>query len=779
MEPGSLLRDLAVVLAVAGATAALFARWRVPLVLGYLAAGVLIGPHLQPWAWVHDIENIQRLVEVGIAFLLFVVGLEFRLYRLREVGLRAVVVGLGEIILMGALGFALGRALGWGSLAAAYVGAAFASSSTIMLAYALQSRKMLTRPEGKIAMNLSLIEDIVSVLILVILSGFSSGAHADVASLGRVVLLAGLFIGTSLLVGLVLIPRLLNHLFRSHHHEATTIVALGIGFGLAVFGNTMGFSIILGAFLGGTLVAESVAREWLLRRLETMRAFFVALFFVSLGILFDPRALAEHWAWAALALGVYIVGKTASVWLAGTLAGMGWRESVTAGLSMAVLGEMSFVVAAQAVATGSASEEMVTLMVTLCAATAACSPLLLGRAHKMASLMERWMPGVFRSFLSVYETRIVGDERSSGRRGAGWLLRKPFAMLAGEILLLSAWVGSCNWLARFLDARWPDRAAQHPWIDAALWAMMLLVALPFGVALWRNVQVISGILAEMSRPRALSGEPIRGFESAMQGALSLVMGLILIVWFGVLIRALLPSWPVGLALGCLAVLCAVLLWRRLIMVHQRVERAIQTALADATNLSLLARKEAREILEEEYPVDGLIREVTILPGTASAGRTLRQLRIREETGASVLAVRRSGFEVVNPSPDTPLFPEDQLLLVGGADHLKAAAAWLRRSGSSSQALAAKVRAVPIEENSPGAGHSLRELNVRQATGAMVVMLQRQANNDVSPSPDTVLQPGDTVLLFGDENQFQRAADLLAGSGSRVGEKESRATPPSF
>ncbi|HWH07829.1 MAG TPA: cation:proton antiporter, partial [Candidatus Thermoplasmatota archaeon] len=349
--PAPLLQDLLVVVAVAAAMTLLFHRLRQPVVLGYLLAGILIGPHTPPFSLVTDKARIQDLAELGLVFLMFALGLEFNLRKLRQHGTRAIAMAAIEVTSMIALGYGAGRALGWDVSDSLFLGAIIASTSTTILAKVLQEMGLIRQEFAQAALAVTILEDILVLLFAVFLESTTQG----VASAGLVLttlVQVVVFVLMVVSLGLVSIPRLIDWVHRQDVDELMVVAVVGIAFVGAFLANALGFSLALGAFLAGTLVSESKAALRVTTRINPIRDLFASAFFVAVGMLLDPRLIWRHLDLVLLVSAIALGGKFASNLVAAWLVGHDGRTSARIGIAMAQMGEWSLIVAALGVTLG-------------------------------------------------------------------------------------------------------------------------------------------------------------------------------------------------------------------------------------------------------------------------------------------------------------------------------------------------------------------------------------------------------------------------------------------
>ena len=287
MHPITLLQDLAIILVVAAAATLLCHALRQPVVLGYLIAGLVIGPHTPPWPLIADGHTIQAFAEVGLVLLMFGLGLHFSIAKLMRVGRIAVIVALVEIVTMVALGYSLARAFGWGAMDALFLGAILSISSTTIIIKALQDLKMTDRPFAQVIFGTLIVEDILAIAMLALLSGLSAAGGIEQLSMQTVAGKLGelaLFLVLTTVAGLLVLPRLFAFVARYDSDEMLLVTALGVCFAISLLAYQLEYSVALGAFLAGVLVSESPAGARIETGVAPVRDMFSAVFFVAIGM---------------------------------------------------------------------------------------------------------------------------------------------------------------------------------------------------------------------------------------------------------------------------------------------------------------------------------------------------------------------------------------------------------------------------------------------------------------------------------------------------------------
>jgi monovalent cation:H+ antiporter-2, CPA2 family len=350
------LMEITVILAVAGLTAVLFTRMKMPVVIGYLAAGILVGPYLFQLNLVTDMDTVNSLANLGIILLMFTIGLDFNIRKLRQTGVFAIVAGTIEIVLMITIGYALGWALGWSSIESIFLGAVMSISSTAVIVKVLTDAGHIQKQYASGIIGILIMEDIAAVIILAMVSPLGSGKAPGLSSAVGILGGAVLFIALSLVLGFAVVPRMVDHVKRHYPSEVLLLVSLGLCFGMALISSEIGLSVAIGAFVMGVIVSQSAAQNEIVLKTMPIKEMFMAVFFVSIGMLIDPRLVLQNILPAMIIATVFIVGKIFSVTTATYVANTDARSSMMSGMAMVAMGEFSFVIAKTGVENGTLSQ---------------------------------------------------------------------------------------------------------------------------------------------------------------------------------------------------------------------------------------------------------------------------------------------------------------------------------------------------------------------------------------------------------------------------------------
>jgi CPA2 family monovalent cation:H+ antiporter-2 len=699
LDSHEFIRNLALVLCVAAATSFLFQRLRQPVVFGYLLAGMIVGPHV-PLPLAANAQMVTTLSELGVILLMFALGLEFSIRKLLAVGPTAGVIAVLQTSAMVALGFLAGQIFGWTRLESVYAGACIAISSTTIIVKAFAEQQTRGR-FTTVAFGVLIIEDLIAIFLLAILTAISAGGGITAADLAATAGKLTAFLLGMLVIGLLGIPRMIRGVVKLDSPEAITVTAIGICFGGAWLALHFGYSVALGAFIVGSLVAESGEEKTVEHLVAPVKDVFAAIFFVSVGMLIDPRLIVAHWVPVLVFTILVIVGKVVAVSIGAFLAGYGTRTSVQTGMSLAQIGEFSFIIAGVGLSTGATREFLYPVAVAVSAITTLTTPLLIRRAGAAASFVDRNLPKRLQTFVSLYGTWMErlrssptdARRRSRERRLIGLLLLDTAllaAVIVGSILFFDAAVAELD------QALQLSASATR----AIVFAVAAGLAAPFLVGFWRLYRELGQVLSFRALPAPAPGRadlaaaPRRAFMVTWQ----LAIGVLLSVPLLALGNTVVPTAVSALIILLLLSILGVIFWRGAtnLQGHTRAGAEIIVAalgkqmagsvsmggtetlemplpsiheLSPEAMAEMQNTRESRPMTSIYDMIPGLGEPVSLLmnQGDFGVGKSLSELDLRDTTDASILVIVRNGDPIVLPVGREVLQVGDLLALAGTPD----------------------------------------------------------------------------------------------------------------
>ncbi len=668
MHQTSFLQDLAIVMSVAAVATLVFRQLKQPVVLGYILAGLLIGPHTPPFALIADEHAIETLAELGIIFLMFALGLEFSLRKLQKVGATAFIAASLEILLMILAGYALGRSFGWNEMDSIFLGAILSISSTTIIIKALEGLGKTRERFASLIFGILIVEDILAIVMIALLSGFARTGQLEAEAVGMTILSLGSFLGILLVAGLIVVPRLLDYVARFKSDEMLLVTVVGLCFGISIVTVKLGYSVALGAFLIGAIIAE--ARQ--IYKIETLmhpvRDLFSAVFFVSIGMLIDPVLLSKYVVPILAITVVVVLGKVLSCSLGCFVAGNDMRTSLRVGMGLAQIGEFSFIIAALGLSLNVTSDFIYPIAVAVSSLTTLLTPYLIKSSDWLVEWFDRVAPKPLLQAMDAYSQRVGDLGKQSGARVERKILVKLGAQIALNLLIITGIFIAAMFLHRRIVVWWPAFPGGVDGTKAATWLAALLVSFPLLVAVWRKLEAGAMLIAETAVGPGKAGSKDSGLQAVISGTILVFGTVVLILLLALLSSTLLPSGNALLITLLIMVIAGVLLYRGAVKLYSRAQSALRETFAQPAD---------PPVLQEAPSLPPLLREarletVEVGPKTQAAGKMIVELKLRTQTGASVVGIERDGTSIVNPGPDEELESGDQILLIGSEDQLDAA-----------------------------------------------------------------------------------------------------------
>ncbi|MDB6121765.1 MAG: ybaL [Pedosphaera sp.] len=662
------LQDLAVVMLVAGVVTVIFHRLKQPVVLGYIIAGVIIGPHTPPFPLIKDEETIKTLSELGVIFLMFSLGLEFSLRKLKAVGSTAFIAAFAEIALMSWVGYEIGRLFGWSVMDSIFLGAMLSISSTTIIIKALGELGKTKERFAELIFGILIVEDILAIVMIALLSGIAMTGSLKVADVAMTVGRLSVFLVVVLVIGLLAVPRLLGYVAKFKSNEVLLITVLGLCFGVCLLAVKLGYSVALGAFIIGAVVAEAREIGKIERLMEPVRDMFSAVFFVSIGLLIEPKLLVQYALPIAAISVVVIVGKVISCSFGTFIAGNDTRTSLRVGMGLAQIGEFSFIIASLGLTLGVTSKFLYPIAVTVSAITTLCTPYLIKSADGLVGWFDQKAPRSLVGYLDVY-TQWVGQLGTRRKKTiAGRLIRKwTWQMTLNLALIAAVFIAAAYFEQR--PPQWLTRlTGSAGGLKALLWLGATLLALPMLIATFRKLQALGMLISEISVSHSLAGERTASIRAVIAQIIS-VAGIVGLSLFVLMVSStLLPSIEVLVLLLIIVGLVAFLLWRSFVKLYAKAQISLRETFAQPP----APRQEIEAPALHGILAKAELKPVTIAADSPAAGKLIRELELRTQSGASIVGIERNGDSIVNPGPDEELLPEDRVLLLGDREQLEKA-----------------------------------------------------------------------------------------------------------
>ncbi|RFM27880.1 cation:proton antiporter domain-containing protein [Deminuibacter soli] len=728
-----LIEDLALILVAAGLVTLLFKWLKQPLVLGYIVAGLLVGSHISFVPTVSDVANINTLAEIGVIFLLFSLGLEFSFKKLVRVGGTAGVTAIVEIAGMLLLGYGAGRLMGWSGMDSIFLGGILSVSSTTIIIRAFEELGVKSQQFAGLVFGVLIVEDLVAILILVLLSTLAVSRDFAGGDLLVTVLKLLFFLVLWFVSGIFLLPSFLRFTRKLMSEETLLIVALALCLGMVVLATHAGFSPALGAFVMGSILAETTLAERIEHLVKPVKDLFAAVFFVSVGILIDPGAIAAHKGPVIILTLLTIFGKLISTMLGALLSGQPLKQSIQAGMSLAQIGEFSFIIATLGITLKVTSSFLYPIAVAISAITTFTTPYFIRWSEPVYNRINSWLPARVRDSLNKYASgtqQIRAENKWKVVLKAYSTIIVINGIVAVAIILLAL---------RFLAPLLQQKIAQ-PWLANTITLVIALVAMvPF---LW-------GMVAK--RPESSAYVDLWLDKKYNRGPLviiEIVRNLIAIALLGGLVDGLFSS---GIALLVVVPVMAGMLfvfYRRLHHYYHRIEKRFLRNL-HARERAAAAVSKPNESLT---PWDAHLADFEIHADAPFTGNTLESLAWREQYGINIAFIKRGERIIYAPSRYEKLFPYDAIGVIGTDEQMQRFRKIIDTVPAEQPAADIEnivLQTIVVDEITRLKGKTIRASGIREKTNGLVVGIERNGEHLLNPASDTEFQWSDVIWIVGD------------------------------
>ena len=749
------IQDFTVVLLVAGVSGAI-CRWLgASATIGFLLAGMVVGPYTPPVNLVTNKESIQTLSQLGLIFLMFSTGMGLSFRKLGQLGGALFGAVLCSTLVILAMMRAGGALLQVPVMAALFVAGTLSSSSSAIISRILHESGFIHKRFGQMAMTITLLEDLAALILFSMVGAY---AAAEQAPLVRQTGAFFAFLALAGITSLVLVPRFLASIQRRLQPEVRTLLVAGVLCLLAVLATRAGYSPALGAFLLGVIIAGTPQREAIERTFAGLRDIFSAVFFVSIGMLIDVNTFLDPWMllWLVLlAAGAIAVRLTAAT-TGMLLAGYKGREAFPAALTLTVTGEFSFIFAQLGVSSGILPESAQALAVGACILTAAFASFAVPRGERITGFLTAHQPRLLVRAVAGWQN-LLETFSQFGQGSVLWrFARKRFLQIGLEMLWVTGLLIFAEPMADRIFAEIGHGRPQGA-VSVIFWLACGVVLLGPLIAIWRN----TGVLAMLYAQAAVLEESRQSYRAALlENLIKLVAAVILAGWLWLFWPVRFTSIWVPVVLAGILGIMAILFWRKMIFWHSVMEGRLYRALESGE-----ARK--TKAWREKAAEWNVTIGICVLPDNSPhGGRSIADLALRTRLRCAILAIERQGFLIMNPAANVAIYPQDELLLLGSSENIAAARQWLS-SGESPPSDDTHLddinfETITVPDNSPRLGRTLRQLGIAEQLGVQISAIRRAGEEHVNPPADETLQAGDQVLALGLPRQISAFSEWLAG-----------------
>ena len=737
-EELSLVTELAIILIAAGIFTVISKALKQPLILGYIVAGFLVGPHLGLFPQ-FSAESVHQWSEIGIIFMLFSLGLEFSFKKLLQIGSSALITAGTICVGMFLTGTLVGTAMRWTLMESIFLGGLLSMSSTTIILKAYDDMGLKNKPYASLIFGSLVFEDLIAVLMMVLLSTMAVSNQFAGGEMLLALAKLGFFLILWFLVGIFVIPSLLKRFRRYLTDEILLLVSIGLCFGMVVIANAVGFSSALGAFVMGSILAETAEGEHIHKVTTGIKDLFGAIFFVSVGMMVDPAVIAEHWPTILVITLVAMTGILLFSSSGALLAGKGLDTAVHTGFTMAQLGEFGFIIASVGCSLGVLRGFIYPVIIAVSVITAFTTPYMIKAADPVLAWLRRRLPA---NVLARIDTpQEEAGKRSRAEQSEWKRLLTSYFLRVGlySVLLIAILIGSRLYLNR-LAANWLGG-----WSDFARNLTVTLVTLAVMAPFLYGLAVTNGSIRKPAQ-KLLKEKTANKWPILTLMLLRIFIG-IAFVLVVIVDHFDLAGWTMILIVAA----AFLFFWLAKTSVHRfgGLEERFFANFNEKEELQRRQNPVTSKVAEKMAGYDVHLEPITISPDYEGIGKPLRELPFRHSTGINILKITRGTQSILIPGGEERIYPGDRLLAVGTTQQIDAFVANIREGikTHTEDSEAFTIERIELTENSYLSGKTLREADLRRA-GCMVISYLRDGRLVTNPKPDEPLLPGDSVYLAG-------------------------------
>lgn len=752
-----LVKDLALILVVAGIVTIVFKKLKQPLVLGYVVAGFLVSPHMPYIMSVADRADISTWGDIGVMFLLFSLGLDFSFKKILKMGASPIISTCSIVFCMMMLGIVTGHLFGWSRMDSIFLGGMLAMSSTTIIYKAFDDLGLRQQRFAGLVMSVLILEDILAIVMMVMLSAIANGSNPDGGQMIGSLMKIGFFLILWFVVGIFLIPLMLRSMRKFINNETLLIVALGLCCAMAVLSTKVGFSSAFGAFVMGSILAETIEAERIIKVVEPVKNLFGAVFFVSVGMLVDPAILVEYsWPIVTLVL-VIILGQVIFGSLSFLIGGQSLKSAMQCGFSMAQIGEFSFIIASLGLSLGVIGKFLYPVVVAVSVITTFLTPYMIRMATPAYGMLERRLP---KKWIMAMNNLTLAKQTTQPE--AKW--RTLIKQMVRITVIYSILSGASIALMFTFFLPFVRQLLPHWWANAACGLLTLLFISPF----LRAIMMKKNHSEEF---KALwNSNPYNRLPLILTIIVRVAVASAFVFYICYYLTRFTNALMISIALAAVALM---------IISRSLKKRSIKMERLFMQNLR--SREIVAEVMGRRRPLyegrlldrDVHISDFTIPEDSLWAGKMLRELEFRNRYGVHISSILRGSQRINIPNGGTILFPGDNIQAIGSDDQLTAFSEALNTElhdkDPEIEKREMKLHQVVINRNGIFAGETLRDSGIRDVYNCMVVGLEEGKENLSQMDPSHKLRHGEAIWIVGEQDDIERfcrdndhASDCTAG-----------------
>ena len=739
-----MIKDLALILVMAGIVTLIFKKLKQPLVLGYIVAGFLVSPHMPYTASVVDMESIHLWADIGVMFLLFSLGLDFSFKKILRMGASPIISTCTIIFCMSMLGLAVGKAFGWGQMDCIFLGGMLAMSSTTIIYKAFDDLGLRQQQFAGLVMSVLILEDILAIVMMVMLSAIAHG-NLEGGQMLHSVMSIVFFLVLWLVVGIFAIPLFLRSVRNLINNEVLLVVALGLCCAMAVFSTQVGFSSAFGAFIMGSILAETIEAERIEKLVEPVKNLFGAIFFVSVGMLVDPKILVEYAIPIALLVLTILVGQSVFGTFSFMLGGESLKSAMRCGFSMAQIGEFSFIIASLGLSLGVISDFLYPVVVAVSVITTFLTPYMIRLATPAYNNLESHLPN--KLINSLNQIAVGSHHTQEQSKWKKLLTQMAINTVVYSILTSAAIAMMLTFVLPFMRELLPGWEL-HWYANAVTGVLTVLVIAPF----------LRAMVMKKNRSEEFRALWAENNRNRLPLIFTILVRVVIAVAFIFYICNYLSRFTNALMITIALVVIVLIIFSRWVK-HRSItlERLFVQNLR-SRDIEAQVHGKKRPLYEGRLlDRDIHIAEFEVPSDSKWMGQTLKQLNLGRKYGVHISSILRGGWRINIPDGDYVIFPGDKLQVIGSDEQFTSFREALEKErlgvDVNFEQREMLLRQLIIGHDSPFVGKTLKESGIRDFYSCMVIGLEEGKQNLSSFPPNRKFEEGDIIWVVGERESL--------------------------
>lgn len=745
----NLVADLALILISAGIITVIFRWLKQPLILGYLVAGFLVGPHFGLFPDVTSVHTVEQWAEIGIIFLLFSLGLEFSFKKLLKVGSSALITSMTVFIGMLVVGMTVGKAMGWTTMESIFLGGMISMSSTTIIIKSFEDLGLKKKPFANIVFGTLIIEDLLAILLMVLLSTLAVSKQFSGEEMVGSILRLIFFMVLWFTVGIFLIPIAMRKAKSFLNDETLLVLAIGLCFGMVIFANAVGFSSALGAFVMGSILAETLQGEKIEKMIENIKNLFGAIFFVSVGMMVDPQIIVQYWKPVLLLTLIVTFGQPFLATLGVLISGRPLKTSIRAGMSLSQIGEFAFILASLGASLGVMREFIYPVMVAVSVITTFITPYFMKLSAPFSEWLEDHIPPKVMTFLNQYS---ASSQRVSNKSEWNKLLQVVIIRIVMyTILAVAINIGVYKLVyPLLLDNVTHLSELTVKWISTIL---TILCMFPFLYGLAINKGKVSATF-----------EKLWYDKRSNRGILVAIILFRVFLSIALCVSVFFNYFPFSywvLFAGVIAFVLFILISRSDIVRFEKMENLFLSNLNEKDNLERKKRPITTSLKDKMPDYNINIDKIVVSPNAPFIGQSLMEIPFHQEFGVNIVKIIRGNKIITLPSSQERIYPSDILYAIGTEEQMTRfvdSMDYYAGEELPEDDLDVVVTSILLSEKSQLANRKIAQSEVRNY-GCMIIGVERGEDSVMNPPADLTMLPDDIIWLVGDKKNLDKIIEI--------------------